>query len=50
VSEEMGEVQLAWELKILDNKHFTTLSSQLSEIGKMIGGWKKQLGKQTPPM
>ncbi len=43
-------VQLAWELKILDNKRFAALGEPLAEVGKMIGGWKKQLGNQTLPL
>lgn len=36
-------MQIAWEVKILDNKKYTALSIPLAEIGKIIGGWKKQL-------
>ena len=43
-------LQLVWELKIIDNKHFIAFSEPLSEVGKMIGGWKKQLGKESPPI
>ncbi len=41
-------LQIAWELKAIDNKKFTTLSQPLSECGKMFGGWRKQLIKETP--
>ncbi len=42
-------LQIAWELKALDNKKFSTLSAPLVEVGKMLGGWQKQLqNKQTP--
>lgn len=34
-------LKILWELKSLDNKKYITLSSQLAEIGKMIGGWLK---------
>ncbi len=43
-------LQSAWELKALDNKKFTALSIPLVEVGKMLGGWKKQLIKEAPPM
>ena len=36
-------LQLAWELKAIDNKKFTDLSIPLVEAGKMLGGWQKQL-------
>jgi len=43
-------LQIAWELKAIDNKRFTALSAPISEAGKMLGGWKKQLVKETPPL
>ena len=42
-------VQIAWELKALDNQKFGALSQPLGEAGKMLGGWSKQLQKETPP-
>lgn len=36
-------LQVAWELKLLDNKRYISLSEQLAEVGKMLGGWRKQL-------
>ncbi len=42
-------LQLAWELKALDNKQFSAISTPLVEVGKMLGGWQKQLLKETPP-
>lgn len=41
-------LQVAWEIKSLDNKKYTVLSEQLNEIGRMLGGWHKQLIAQTP--
>lgn len=38
-------LQIAWEIKALDNKKYDHLSRPLAEIGRMLGGWKKQLGK-----
>ncbi|PIS05324.1 MAG: four helix bundle protein [Candidatus Buchananbacteria bacterium CG10_big_fil_rev_8_21_14_0_10_42_9] len=38
-------LQVAWEIKALDNKKFTQLSQPLLEIGRMLGGWRKQLQK-----
>ena len=42
-------LQIAWEIKSLDNKKYIILSEYLNEIGKMLGGWQKQLLKQNPP-
>mgnify|MGYP001589933815 FL=1 len=41
-------LQLAWEMKILTNQKYLTLSSALTEVGKMIGAWIKQQRKETP--
>lgn len=41
-------LQIAWEIKALDNKKFIILSEHLNEIGKMIGGWSKGLQKRNP--
>lgn len=42
-------LQVYWEIKILDNKKYVLLSKLTDEIGKMLGGWRKQLLQQTPP-
>jgi ribosomal protein S18 len=34
-------LQIAWELKYIDNKKYIILSEHLSETGKMLGGWIK---------
>jgi len=36
-------LQLAWEIKSLDNKKYILLSEKLNEIGKMLGGWIKAI-------
>ena len=41
-------LQVAWEIKALDNKKFLEISEKLIEIGRMLGGWNKQLLKETP--
>ncbi|MEI6553202.1 MAG: four helix bundle protein [bacterium] len=41
-------LQLSWEIKALDNKKYIILSERFNEIGKMLGGWKKQLENKTP--
>lgn len=42
-------LQLAWENKCLATNQYSLLSSQLDEIGKMLGGWRKGLENKTPP-
>lgn len=32
-------LQIAWEIKLLDNKKYIALSKPLEEIGRMLGGW-----------
>jgi hypothetical protein len=34
-------ITIAWEGNLIQNIHFTELSNELQEIGKMLGGWKK---------
>lgn len=41
-------LRIAWEIKILNNQKYATLSEPLYEIGKMLGGWKKGLESKTP--
>jgi len=36
-------LQIAWEIKSLDNKKYVLLSERLDEIGRMLGGWIKVL-------
>ena len=35
-------LQIAWEIKSLDNKKYIILSEHLNEIGRMLGGWSRQ--------
>ena len=41
-------LQISWEIKSLDNKKYIVLSEKLNEVGKMLGGWLKQLANKTP--
>lgn len=36
-------ISVAWEGKIISNKHCEDISAKLEEIGRMLGGWKKNL-------
>jgi hypothetical protein len=38
-------LRLAKDNKALDNKKYLQLESNLQEIGRMIGGWKRSLTK-----
>jgi hypothetical protein len=42
-------LQTAWEMKVIDTKRYGQLTSPLIEVGKMLGGWRKQLQSKTPP-
>ena len=39
-------LQIAWEIKTIDNKKFAALSENLYEIGKMLGGWMRATKQQ----
>jgi len=41
-------LQLSWEIQALDNKKYAHLAQNFAEIGKMLGGWKRQLLNKTP--
>ena len=36
-------ISVAWEGKIISNKHCEEISIKLEEVGRMFGGWKKNL-------
>jgi hypothetical protein len=38
-------LQISWDIKILENKKYSTISEPLNEIGRMLGGWIKQANK-----
>lgn len=38
-------LQLAFDLKAIDNKQIAALTAPLAEVGKMLGGWKRQLAQ-----
>lgn len=42
-------LQIAWELKDLDNNKYVAISSPLNEVGKMLGGWRKQAERVLQP-
>jgi hypothetical protein len=42
-------LMVLWETKSLDNKKYIALSLHTDEIGKMLGGWNRQILKQNSP-
>ena len=41
-------LQILWEIKALDNKKYIALSENLDQIGRMLGGWMRQLHNENP--
>lgn len=39
-------LQILWETKSLEDKHYIELATELADIGKDLGGWNGQLFKQ----
>jgi len=42
-------LMILWENKSLEDKKYILLSTQLTEIGKILGGWYGQVQKQNSP-
>ena len=42
-------LRVSWELQYINDKKYIRLSQELSTVGKMLGGWKKQLQTESPP-
>ena len=40
-------LQISWDTKALDNNKYAMISEPLNEIGKMLGGWYRNLIKET---
>lgn len=41
-------LQLGWEQKSINHKCYGSLILLLNEVGRMMGGWKKDLHEKTP--
>lgn len=41
--------QVAWQIKAIDNKKYISFSANLDELGRMLGGWIRQLKEKLPP-
>jgi hypothetical protein len=42
-------LQLAWEARLIETKHYTHIAETIEEIGKMVGGWRRGLIAKTEP-
>jgi hypothetical protein len=42
-------LQIAWESGLMAQSHFISLASDIEEIGRMVGGWKRGLIAKTSP-
>ncbi|OGE95276.1 MAG: hypothetical protein A3H72_00930 [Candidatus Doudnabacteria bacterium RIFCSPLOWO2_02_FULL_48_8] len=42
-------LQTAFELKAIDNNKLAALAVPLADVGRQLGGWLRDLAKQTPP-
>ena len=41
-------IQIAWEVKALDNNKYIILSEPINEVGRMVGGWIRRIESETP--
>jgi len=41
-------LQIGWEHRIIDHTQYGALILLLDEVGRMLGGWKKNIGDKTP--
>jgi len=42
-------LQVAWDIRALDNKKYIALSTPLDEVGRMLGGWRRQIIRENSP-
>lgn len=41
-------LQIGWEQKAIDHQKYGSLIPLLDEVGRMLGGWKKNIQEKTP--
>ncbi len=41
-------LQIGWEQKTINHKNYGLLILLLDEVGRMLGGWKKNIQEKTP--
>lgn len=42
--------QLLWETKLVSNKEYISFATEIENLGKIVGGWKKGLINKTSAM
>lgn len=42
-------LQMLWEVRKIEEKHYVLLSEKLASIGKMLGGWLRRFNAAAPP-
>ena len=42
-------LRVAWEVKDIDSKKYAALSEPLDDIGRMLGGWARNVESRTHP-
>lgn len=42
--------QLLWETKLVSNKEYVSFGTEIENLGKIVGGWKKGLINKTSAM
>lgn len=40
--------QIAWENKLIAHKSYSSLSEEMEEVGRQLGGWRRGLLTKTP--
>ncbi len=43
-------IQIAWESELIAKSHFILLGKDIEEIGRMTGGWKKDILAKNPSL
>ncbi|MEX2010565.1 MAG: four helix bundle protein [Parcubacteria group bacterium] len=43
-------LRITWEIRAFDSKRYATISENLDELGRMLGGWKRGLETKTLPL
>ena len=41
-------LQIVWENKLMTTEHYSTLLTNIEEVGRMLYGWKKGIESKTP--
>jgi hypothetical protein len=41
-------LQIAWEIKQIQDKHYLLIGKEIETLGKQIGGWRRDILKKLP--